>query len=117
MVAPDHITTAQNRILEYIALHQPVTVSEISDCQHMSLPNTSREIKKLTEKNLIQKNDAFNDRRKQLIRLTPEGEAVMKESFHKVKEHFLKRMPDVTEEDLKLIEDAVKILQKKVFYN
>ena len=51
----DHITPVQYKILEYITVSQPVTPTEISDCQHMSLPNTSRELRKLQERKFIEK--------------------------------------------------------------
>lgn len=44
-----NITPLQYKILEYIKVSQPVTPTEISECQHMSLPNTSRELRKLQE--------------------------------------------------------------------
>ena len=49
-----NITPLQYKILEYIKVSQPVTPTEISECQHMSLPNTSRELRKLQERQLIQ---------------------------------------------------------------
>lgn len=52
----DHITPVQYKILEYITVSQPVTPTEISDCQHMSLPNTSRELRKLQDRKFIKKN-------------------------------------------------------------
>jgi DNA-binding MarR family transcriptional regulator len=47
----------------------PLTLSEGSDCQHLSMPNASREVKKLTEKKLIKKMETAIDRRKQIISL------------------------------------------------
>lgn len=49
-VNSDGLTPLQYKIVEYIAVSQPVTLSEISDCMNMSMPNTSRELKKLSEK-------------------------------------------------------------------
>lgn len=54
-VKSEALTPVQYKILEYIAVSQPVTLSEISDCMHMSMPNTSRELKKLSEKHLCHK--------------------------------------------------------------
>ncbi len=48
----DTVTPVQYKILEYIKVSQPVTPTEISDCQHMSLPNTSRELKKTPRKKI-----------------------------------------------------------------
>lgn len=112
----DSITPIQYKILEYITVSQLVTTSEISDCQHISMPNTSRELKKLSEKNLIEKISDPADRRKQFIRLTEEGEAMMSESFKSLESFFLSRIQNASKEDLQDIEHAMDILQTKVFY-
>ncbi|EJW18921.1 MarR family transcriptional regulator [Paenibacillus alvei] len=115
-IKPDDITPVQYRILEYIAVSQPLTLSQISDCMHMSMPNTSRELKKLTEKHLCEKFEAADDRRKQLIRLSETGQKMMDEAFWRIGERFFKRIDDFSEEDMKDIQRALDILQSKVFY-
>ncbi|MEK4538288.1 MarR family transcriptional regulator [Peribacillus sp. FSL K6-1552] len=112
----DSITPVQYNILEYITVSQPVTPSEISDCQHISMPNTSRELKKLSEKNLIEKLSDTEDRRKQYIRLSKEGETMMNEAFAVVESRFQSRMQNASKEDLEDIESAMDILQTKLFY-
>ncbi|WP_391208487.1 MarR family winged helix-turn-helix transcriptional regulator [Psychrobacillus sp. L4] len=112
----DSITPVQYKILEYITVSQPVTPSEISDCQHISLPNTSRELKKLSEKNLIEKLSDSEDRRKQYICLSKEGETMMNKSFATVELHFLNRIKNASQEDLDDIDRALDILQTKLFY-
>ncbi|WP_338653001.1 SMC-Scp complex subunit ScpB [Sporosarcina psychrophila] len=112
----DSVTPVQYNILEYIAVSQPVTPSEISDCQHISMPNTSRELKKLSEKNLIEKSSDTEDRRKQYIRLSEDGEIMMNESFACVEFRFLDRIQNASNEDLDAINQALDILQKKLFY-
>ncbi|MDF2067455.1 MarR family winged helix-turn-helix transcriptional regulator [Bacillus sp. Cr_A10] len=112
----DTITPVQYNILEYVYVSQPVTPSEISDCQYMSMPNTSRELKKLSEKNLINKFGDIEDRRKQYIRLSKEGETMMNSAFQLIESDFLKRIKDASKEDLEEIEKALDILHKKVFY-
>ncbi|MDW7613850.1 MarR family transcriptional regulator [Peribacillus simplex] len=113
---PDSITPVQYHILEYITVSQPVTPSEISDCQHISMPNTSRELKKLSEKNLIEKISDPEDRRKQYIRLSKEGETMMNEAFAIVESRFQSRLQQASKEDLTDIECAMDILQTKLFY-
>jgi len=114
-VKSDAITPVQYSILEYIAVSQPVTLSQISDCQHMSMPNTSREMRKLSEKNLCEKFAVTGDRRKQYIRLSPEGEAMMKDAFERVEARFQEQIKDASETELKEIEHALDVLQAKVF--
>ncbi|WP_416828149.1 MarR family winged helix-turn-helix transcriptional regulator [Ectobacillus polymachus] len=112
----DTITLVQYSILEYIYVNQPVTPSQISDCQNISMPNTSRELKKLSEKLLIEKSGDSGDRRKQLIRLSKDGELMMSLAFNVIETHFVNRLKDASLEDLEDIELALDILQKKVFY-
>ncbi|MET3319560.1 UNVERIFIED_ORG: DNA-binding MarR family transcriptional regulator [Peribacillus simplex] len=112
----DSITPVQYNILEYITVSQPVTPSEISDCQHISMPNTSRELKKLSEKNLIEKLSDTEDRRKQYIRLSKEGETMMNEAFAIVESRFQSRIRNASKEDIEDIERAMDILQTKLFY-
>lgn len=116
-VKSEMITPVQYSILEYIAVSQPVTIGQISECQHMSMPNTSRELKKLIEKNLCEKFADAEDRRKQYIRLSPEGEVVMSKSFQQIEHRFLNRIQDTSEEDLEQINRALDVLHSKVFYS
>ncbi|TQR20830.1 MarR family winged helix-turn-helix transcriptional regulator [Psychrobacillus vulpis] len=112
----DSITPVQYKILEYITVSQPVTPSEISDCQNMSMPNTSRELKKLSEKKLIEKLSDTEDRRKQYIRLSKDGEILMKEAFTTIESRFQDRIQNASKEDLQEIDRALDILQTKLFY-
>lgn len=110
------ISQTQYNILEYISVSQPVTPSEINDCQNMSMPNTSRELSKLSKKNLIEKLNDTEDRRKQYIRLSSDGEAMMNEAFATIESRFLKRIENASIEDLNDIEHAIEVLQTKLFY-
>nr|WP_233167899.1 MarR family transcriptional regulator [Paenibacillus roseus] len=114
-VKSDEITPVQYSILEHIMLHQPVTISEISECQHMSMPNTSRELRKLSEKGLCEKVETSADRRKQYIRLSPEGKRVMDVSFQLVEERFLQLIQSMEARELEELAQAIDLLQAKVF--
>ncbi|OXL86809.1 MarR family transcriptional regulator [Paenibacillus sp. SSG-1] len=115
-IKPEGITPVQYSMLEYIAVSQPVTLSQISDCQQMSMPNTSREIKKLCDKQLCEKYDDPSDRRKQYVRLSGEGDRVMKEAFGHIGARFLTRLQDASEKDLQEIVHAMDVLHSRVFY-
>ncbi|MNR39811.1 hypothetical protein D3C85_1580470 [compost metagenome] len=79
------------------------------------MPNTSRELKKLTEKNLCEKLDVAEDRRKQMIRLSDAGQAMMNKAFEQIGERFLDRIKDSSTEELEEINRALDVLQSKVF--
>ncbi|AIQ55381.1 MarR family winged helix-turn-helix transcriptional regulator [Paenibacillus sp. FSL R7-0331] len=110
------LTPVQYKILEYIAVSQPVTLSEISECMHMSMPNTSRELKKLTEKQLCAKVTDPADRRKQGITLSPAGEQMMGEAFLTIGRRFEERIVHLSDEERREIGLALELLQRKVFY-
>ncbi|ADU29099.1 MarR family winged helix-turn-helix transcriptional regulator [Evansella cellulosilytica] len=111
----DNITSVQYKILEYITVSQPVTLSEISECLHLSLPNSSRELKKLIEKQLCEKIIDPNDRRKYDIRLTENGTELMNKVFQQLELKFQAQINNLSEPELKEIEEAINILQKKFF--
>lgn len=115
-VKSEAITLVQYKILEYIAVSQPVTLSEISECMHMSMPNTSRELRKLSEKQLCEKVAVTEDRRKQFIRLSEKGEAMMNEAFRRIEARFVQRIGTVSDKELGEIERALDLLHTKVFY-
>lgn len=112
----ESISQVQYNILEYIAVSQPVTPSDISDCQNMAMPNTSRELRKLSEKHLIEKFNDPEDRRKQTICLSKDGETLMNEAFSTIESRFLERIQHASEADLEEINQAIETLQKKLFY-
>jgi MarR family transcriptional regulator, teicoplanin-associated locus regulator len=114
---PHSISQVQYNILEFIAVSQPVTPSEINDCLHMTISNTSRELSKLSEKKLIEKISDSKDRRKQSIRLSENGEVAMKEAFATIEGRFLARIQNASKEDLEEIERAIDTLQKKLFHS
>ena len=110
------LTPVQYGIMEYVFVSQPVNPSEISDCQHISLPNTSRELKKLHDMKLIKKVMDNQDGRKHTIILSEEGDRLMSGIFAEVELLFNKRMEQASTEDLEDIEKALNVLEKKVFY-
>lgn len=114
-IKTDDITSVQYKILENIKVSEPVTPTEISECMHMSMPNTSRELKKLYEKNLIEKITDQEDRRKQYIRLAKNGEIMMEEAFATIELRFQQLIQNMSKEDLEDIDHAIDILQNKVF--
>ncbi|NOU81756.1 MarR family transcriptional regulator [Paenibacillus sp. LMG 31459] len=115
-VKSEALTPLQYKILEYIAVSQPVTLSEVSDCMQMSMPNTSREVKKLSEKGVCTRITDPDDRRKQGITLSAAGEALMNEAFQQIAVRFEQRIAGITAAERKEIEQALDLLQQKVFY-
>ncbi len=111
----DNITPVQYKILEYIKVSQSVTPTEISDCLHMSLPNTSRELRKLQDRKFIKKISDTEDRRKHYVCLTEDGEKIMEEAFDSIEDRFQQLIQHASNNDLEDIHHALNILDEKVF--
>jgi DNA-binding MarR family transcriptional regulator len=108
------MTPLQYEIMEFLSVKQPVTLSQISECKGISMPNTSREIKKLTDLGLCVKIGDREDRRKQHIRLTELGEERMAASFEHMRKHFYDRIEGISEDEMSEISAAMALLESTI---
>jgi Transcriptional regulators len=111
----EDITPLQYEILEFLSVKQPITLSEISECKGISMPNTSRELRKLTEKGLCEKIEDREDRRKQYIRLSDSGMERMAAALEHMRGLFMQRVEQVSDEDLSRIAEALDVLGATIF--
>lgn len=111
---PEGITQGQMEILEYIFYNGKANLSHISDCLYMSMPNASREVKKLTEKGFLTKDYDEEDKRTHKIVLSDKGQAVMKEVFEACVRRVQERYKDL--EDVEETTALVQAVTKKVLF-
>ncbi|RTZ98717.1 MAG: MarR family transcriptional regulator [Deltaproteobacteria bacterium] len=111
----DEITPQQHSILEYIFFNKAVTTSQVADCLNISLPNASRELKKLLNLELIVKVVNNKDRRTNTIRLSVQGQNLMHRTFERIEKNFWERSGEMSEKEMKAIISSIKILEKKIF--
>ncbi len=111
----DSVTPLQHSILEYIFFSQVVTTSQIADCLNISLPNTSREVKKLMQQNLLTKEISVDDRRKSAISLSEAGSALMAETFSKIEVNFWQQVGSLSDVEMEDICAAMNILNTIIF--
>ncbi|MCY9671098.1 MarR family transcriptional regulator [Bacillus pumilus] len=114
-VKPANLTTLQYLILEQLAVSEPLTPSEIADCQHMSLPNVSRELKKLHEKQFIDKEEDRDDKRKHVIKLSDKGRTCMNEAFQHIEGVLLDSLSSSDIEQMDDIVQALRLLNQTIF--
>ncbi|KPN15953.1 transcriptional regulator [Bacillus australimaris] len=114
-VKPPELTTLQYLILEQLAVSEPLTPSEIADCQHMSLPNVSRELKKLYEKQFIDKEEDRDDKRKQVIMLSDKGRTCMNEAFQHIERMIIDSLSPSDIEQMDDIVQALRLLNQTIF--
>ncbi|TBL74534.1 MarR family winged helix-turn-helix transcriptional regulator [Paenibacillus thalictri] len=110
----DDLTPLQYEIMEFLWVKQPQTLSQISECKGISMPNTSREIKRLSELGFCQKLEDREDRRKQHIHLTELGEKRMSAVFDHMREHFYRRIRGIPEDKLGEVSAAMALLESTI---
>ncbi|MCM2990815.1 MarR family transcriptional regulator [Bacillus safensis] len=114
-VKPLELTALQYLILEQLAVSEPLTPSEIADCQHMSLPNVSRELKKLHEKQFIDREEDRVDKRKHIIMLSDKGRACMNEAFQHIERMLIDSLSPSDTEQMDDIVQALRLLNQTIF--
>jgi len=106
-IKPEGITSVQFKILQYLTDGERITLGHISSCLGMSVPNTSREVKKLFEKHLIQKNPDHRDKRVSFISLSPGGAELMNAAFDILKKNISVRYAQLKPRE---IDEAIRAL-------
>jgi DNA-binding MarR family transcriptional regulator len=113
---PNEITPQQYSILEYVIFSKAVTTSQVADCLNISLPNASRELKKLSRLELIVKETDEKDRRKTTISLSEQGQNLMLHTFERIQKNFWEQAGQLSENEMQLIISSMNVLGKKVFF-
>jgi DNA-binding MarR family transcriptional regulator len=112
----EDITYIQYKIMEYLYFNDRKNLSQVSKCIYLSMPNASREVKKLSEKKIIKKDYDKEDKRKHYLSLTEYGKSVMNNSFGKVVKNFEKKIGDLSiKEQDELIKNIEIIIKKMLF--
>ncbi|WP_144494601.1 MarR family winged helix-turn-helix transcriptional regulator [Bacillus sp. WP8] len=114
-VKPPELTALQYLILEQLAVSEPLTPSDIADCQHMSLPNVSRELKKLQEKQFIDREEDRVDKRKHIIILSNKGRTCMNEAFQHIERMLIDSLSSSDIEQMDDIVQALRLLNQTIF--
>ena len=111
----NEITPQQHSILEYVFFSKAVTTSQVADCLNISLPNASRELKKLFRLEFIVKEANEKDRRKTTISLSEPGKNLMLSTFEKIQKNFWEQAGQLSEDEMKIIISSMNVLERNVF--
>jgi len=113
-IEPEGITPVQFKILQYLSNGEFITLSQISSCLGMSVPNTSREVKKLFEKTLIQKNPDEHDKRVSFITLSPTGAELMNAAFTRLKKNISIKYAHLESGEIDEVINALALISEKL---
>lgn len=109
------LTNLQQEMLLILYLSCSYTLSGLSECLNINLPNCSREVKKLTESGYVQKSISADDKRKTELHLTPFGREQVEAYLNSIKESFFQNRPDFAKSKIDKIVGAIDLLEQEVF--
>lgn len=113
-IKPEGITSVQFKILQYLSDSERITLSQISCCLGMSVPNTSREVRKLFEKSLIRKITDEHDKRVSFITLSPEGAELMNAAFARLKKKISAKYAHLKSTEIDEVIKALAMISEKL---
>ncbi len=113
---PKELTTIQYNIVEYLFFKKGVTLSDVSACMYLSMPNASREVKKLADKGYVVKRQDKEDKRKYTILLSDEGRKLMNETFGKIFYKSNERYKYLSDDEKVQVIKAMLLLKEKLFF-
>ncbi|SMC46445.1 homoprotocatechuate degradation operon regulator HpaR [Primorskyibacter flagellatus] len=81
MLADSGLTEQQWRVLRVLSEYGPQDTTDVADRASLLLPSLSRILRTMTEKGLITRQQHDGDRRRQILMITPAGQAVIDENI------------------------------------
>jgi len=97
------------RIIHEIHLTDSINLAELSNRLSVSVPNASRDVRKLTEQGYLQKVRDEKDKRITHLSLTDKGNALVQESLRNMNEIFFKQLDQFQPTD---VEHLIKNLNE-----
>lgn len=113
-VRPEGMTALHFELLHFLLTEQAATLTQIAQCVGMSLPNTSREIRKLQEKQLVSKTADKQDKRIQYVSLSPAGLDLMQAVSLKLEQLIEERYEGLSEAETAAVSEAMAVLNGKL---
>jgi DNA-binding MarR family transcriptional regulator len=107
-----HLMTPGNFQLMFSLLEGPANLSELAECQNVSLPTMSRSVRRLEEIGWISRGSDPHDRRMTIIALTEDG----KRRLHEMSEHaqatLRKLMQTMSDEERETLFAGLEVMRK-----
>ncbi|MCZ7569672.1 MAG: MarR family transcriptional regulator [Ardenticatenaceae bacterium] len=94
------LTMAQLKTLIALADQEPITIGQLAGALSVSLPTASHLADRLVHAGLVQRAEDPGDRRRTLVSLTPQGQALVGRLRDGGREHFRVWLSRLSEEDL-----------------
>ena len=112
----DHeVTALQLDLLQILYFTGRKNLSSLSQCLNINLPNSSREVKKLTNTGFIEKKISLDDKRKTDLTLSEKGKSKVESSLDEMKNQFFDTSKNWSPERIESCINAIDVLENEIF--
>jgi DNA-binding MarR family transcriptional regulator len=115
LIQDQELTPLQQNMLRILYFAGPKNLSSLSQCMNMNLPNSSREVKRLSEAGLILKGSSPFDRRVTQLTLTDSGKRKVEEGLELMKESLFSSSGEWTPHRIERVLSSLTILEDELF--
>lgn len=110
----DSLSIPQLRSLAFLNRHPGASLSELADHLGVTCATASTTVERLVQRNLVERNDHPQERRRVVLSLTTEGKSLLEQSQEKTRAHIAEIIKELTPEQISQIEEGLTLL-KNVF--
>jgi DNA-binding MarR family transcriptional regulator len=110
----DSLSIPQLRSLAFLKRNPGASLSEVAEHLGVTCATASTTIERLVQRNLVQRTDHPQERRRVVLNLTEEGKQLLEESQQKTRAHIAEILEDLSPEQVSQIEEGLTLL-KNVF--
>ncbi|MBW4683499.1 MAG: MarR family transcriptional regulator [Komarekiella atlantica HA4396-MV6] len=108
------LSIPQLRSLAYINRNPGASISELAEHLGVTCATASATTERLVQRNLVERSDHPQERRRVILKLTEDGKHHLKQSQDQTRAHISDLLKDLTEEQISNIEEGLALL-KNVF--
>lgn len=108
------LSIPQLRSLAFLKRNPGASLSEVAEHLGVTCATASTTIERLVQRNLVQRTDHPQERRRVVLNLTEEGKQLLEQSQQKTRAHIAEILKDLTPEQESQIEEGLTLL-KNVF--
>ncbi|QAY74833.1 MarR family transcriptional regulator [Agromyces protaetiae] len=110
--ADAELSASQFSALGWVSGEGPLTIGRLAELERVTPPSMNRTVNCLADKGLIVREGAPDDGRKVIVRVTDEGEAIMRETRRRRDAWFAKRFEKLTPDERALLLKAGDLLRR-----
>lgn len=110
--ADTHVSDAQIAALGFIFQNEPLTIGALSEHEGVTPPSMNRTVNNLVELGFVERGSDEGDRRKVVLRTTPEGATFVLETRRRRDEWLVPRLARLTADERRTLAEATRILRE-----